>query len=93
MAQRLPDSLENRVLDGDVVAEADLALGRMDVDVDLVRRQVDEDDGGRAGVACAARIGFAQGVGDRGRRGRASVDEDVLVAPRGRREVRPLDET
>ena len=63
----------------------------MDVDVDLVGGQFDEEDGGGAGVADAARVGFAQGVGDRRRGGGASVDEHVLVAPGGGGEVRTLD--
>ena len=80
LVQRLANCLHDRVLDGDVVAEADLALRGVDIDVDLVRRKVDEEDGRGTAVAGAARIGLAERVGDRGRGRGASVDEDVLVA-------------
>ena len=63
-AQRRADRLHDRVLDGDVVAEADLALRGMDVDIHLVRREVDEKDCGGTAVAGATRIGFAERVGN-----------------------------
>lgn len=64
----------------------------MDVDVDLRRRQFDEENCRRARVARAARIRFAQRIGDGRRRRGASVHEDVLVASRRRGEVRPFDQ-
>ena len=92
IVQSLADGFHNGALDRHVVAETDLALGRMDVDVDLVRRKLDEDDRSRSCVARAARIRFAKRIGDRGRGRGPSVDEDVLVAARRCREIRHFDE-
>ena len=65
----------------------------MDVDVDLVRRKVDEDNGGRSAVSCATRVGLPQGIGDRGRGRGTSVDKDVLVAARRCRQVGLFDKS
>ena len=59
----------------------------MDVDVDLIRRQLDEKEKGWLYVALSMRIRLAYGVCDRRRSRRASVHEHILVASRRHREV------
>ena len=82
------DCFGNSALYRVVVAEADLSLRRMDVDVDLVRRQLNEEEKRRLYVALPVWIRLAHGVGNR-RRGRGpSVHEHVLLVPRRHREVR-----
>ena len=82
------DRFGNSALYRVVVSEADLSLRRMDVDVDLVRRQLDEEEKRRLYVALPVWIRLAHGVGNR-RRGRGpSVHEHVLLVPRRHREVR-----
>ena len=65
----------------------------MDVDVNLRRRQLDEENRRRACVAGAARIRLAERIGDRRRRRGPSVHEDILVAPCRRGEVRAFDQS
>ena len=57
------DCFDDRLFDGDVVAETDLAFSRVDVDVDLVRWEIDEKNRGRFRVALTARVGFADRIG------------------------------
>ena len=64
-------------------AEANLAFGRVDVDVHLLRRQVDEQHHGGARLGALPGIGLAKGIRDGGGRGGASVHEHELVASQG----------
>ncbi len=87
------ERVQEGAFDRAVVAEAHFALGRVHVDVHLPGRQGQEENGRRAHVARTPRIGLAQGVGDGGGGRRASVDENVLVAPGGQGAVGALQES
>ena len=65
-------------MDEGLLAEADLSLGGMNVDVDLVRRhfEKEEDDGERGGRNDVA-VGLNDGVNDESIADEALVDEDV----------------
>ncbi len=68
------------------VAEADFALGGVDVDIDFFRREVDEEDDDGAVVADGPC--FAEGVLDLRGGGGAAVDKDVLLGGAAADEVR-----
>jgi hypothetical protein len=76
--ERVADAVADEVMHGALLAEADFGLGRMDVDVDLVRGHLeeDEDNGKRCGRDDVA-IGFADRVQDEAVADEALVDEDV----------------
>src|SRR5438046_7046287 len=71
------------LLDHDVhgagVAEAYLRLGRMDVDVDDLRRHVEEEDDGRIAVEVEGLGGAVRGVRQHAVLHQAAVDEKVLM--------------
>jgi hypothetical protein len=72
--------VEDELVHGARVAEADFGLGRVHIDVDQRRVDVDEQaDGGLAAAVQHVAVGFAQGVGDHLVAHEAAVDEDVLA--------------
>src|SRR5574343_44490 len=74
------DGVEDELVHGARVAEADFGLGRVHIDVDQRRVDVDEQADGRLTAAVQhVAIGFAQGVADDLVAHEAAVDEDVLA--------------
>ena len=76
--QRGADGVADEVVNEAGLAEADLGLGGVDVDVDLLRRHLEEEQddrerGGRDDVA----IGLGERVQDEPVADQAAVDEDV----------------
>ena len=75
-----------------IIPKAHFALGWVHIDIHLTRRKRQKEYCRWADIPLPTRICLAQGIGD-GRRGRgASVYKDVLVAPRGKRTIRLLNE-
>ena len=76
--ERGADGVADEVVDEAGLAEADFGLGGVDVDVDLLRRHLEEeqDDGVRGGWEDVA-VGLVEGVEDELVADEALVDEDV----------------
>jgi hypothetical protein len=91
--QFLAHARQHQPVDAPAVAEADLALGRVDVHVHVARRHLQQQDGGRV----AARLGQAavrlpQRVLDEAVADRPAVQVDVLVLGGRPRELGQADD-
>ena len=76
--ERGADGVADEVVDEAGLAEADLGLGGMDVDVDLLRRHLEEEkDDGEGGGWEDVAVGLGEGVEDELVADEALVDEDV----------------
>ena len=72
------DGVAEEVVDEGGLAEADLGLGGMDVDVDLFGGHLEkEQDDGEAGGRKDVAVGLGEGVEDEAIADEAAVDEDV----------------
>src|SRR5260370_28348224 len=79
LPQALAHAAEYKAVQGMTVAEADLCLGRVDVDIHLVRRKLQEEKGSciTAGHEQAA-IGFLEGMSQTAVADPAAVEKQVL---------------
>ncbi len=93
VADGLADRGDDRLAHFGGLPETHLALGRMDVHVNLFRRQADEKQHHRTALFVQRRISLAQRIGDHRGRGRTLVDEDILLAAFVARHVRQARET
>ncbi len=74
------EAADDQAADVAGIAEADLGLGRVDVDVDLVAGEIDEQSEDRMAVAGEqVLIGGADGADQQAVLHRAAVDEQILV--------------
>jgi hypothetical protein len=78
--QRALHRVENELMHGARFPEADFRLGRVHVDVDQRRIDLDEQADGRLAAAVQhVAVGLAQRVGDHLVADEAAIDEDVLA--------------
>ena len=74
------------------IAEADLGLGRVNVDVDLLERNVEEQSGDRVAVAGdQVAVGGAQGADEQAVLHRPRIDEQILLVGHAAVEGRQAD--
>ena len=78
-AQAFANGAEHQVVKGLAVAETDLDLGRVNVDVDLLRRQLEKEEGhGIAAGHQQAAVGFLERVAQAPVPDTAAVDKHIL---------------